>query len=217
MPALTSYGSQQALKSLFGGGNVTPGTLYFGLSSTTVNIDGSGITEPTAQVQLNAALSTGAAITSLTVTALSAPIASGANIKVSSGANNQTFTASATASAGATTISVTSQTPNFAYPVGSLIQDTTDGYARIAVTNNTSNFGVTQIPVGSGGGAQAQNAVTVGYPTSTAAFPNPITYWFVSDAPGGGNIIASGSVSSQTVGVNNTLSFATNQLTVQNV
>jgi hypothetical protein len=68
---------------------------------------------------LSTALSTGAAITSLPINALNATLASGTVI-VSSGTNTQTFTTTG-AAVGATTISVTSATPNFAYPVGSAI------------------------------------------------------------------------------------------------
>lgn len=139
--ALTSYADQQALKTLFGGGAAAlPATLYFGLSTTTVNIDGSGITEPSG-----------------------------------------------------------------------------NGYTRQAVTNNTTNFSVTQIAVGSGGGAQVQNATAINFPQSTGSW-GTVTDWFVSDAAAAGNIIAYGKLSaSQTVGANNTLSFAANALTIQDV
>lgn len=217
--ALTSYGDQQALKQLFGGGAAsTPTNLYFGLSSTTIAIDGTGITEPSAQVQLNSALTNGSAYTTLTVLALTAPIANGASIKLTSGANTQTVTASASASIGATSITVTSFTANFAYPVGTLVQDLAGAYARKAMANTTGNFSVTQIAVGSGGGAQVQNAASIDFPQSTAAWPNPVTYWFASDNAGNGNIVAYGALSaSQTVGANNTLSFAINALTLQDV
>lgn len=139
--ALTTYGDQQALKSLFGGGNATPATLYFGLSTTTVAIDGTGITEP--------------------------------------------------ASA--------------------------NGYARVAVTNNGTNFTVTTIATGSGGGAQVQNATPISFPQSSASW-GTVTYWFASDASTGGNIVAYGALSSsQTIGASNTVSFAANALTIQDV
>jgi len=76
-------------------------------------------------VNLSSALSTGGAITSLPVTALNGNVASGDSIVVTSGSNTQTFTASANAYFGATSISVTSLTPNFAYPTTSTVTDST--------------------------------------------------------------------------------------------
>lgn len=139
--ALTTYGAQQALKSLFGGGNATPATLYFGLSTSTIAIDGTGITEP-------------------------------------SSAN---------------------------------------AYARVAMTNNGTNFTVTTIATASGGGAQVQNATPISFPQSTASW-GTVTYWFASDSLSGGNIVSYGALSSsQTVGASNTVSFAANALTLQDV
>lgn len=139
--ALTSYADQQALKSLFGGGQASlPANLYFGLSTSTVAIDGTGITEPSG-----------------------------------------------------------------------------NGYTRVTVANNATNFTATQIATGSGGGAQVVNAQPINFPQSTGSW-GTVTYWFVSDAASGGNIVAYGALSaSQTVGANNTLSFAANALTIQDV
>jgi len=74
-------------------------------------------------IHLSAALSTGAAITSLPITSLSEAVTSGDSIVLTSGTNTQTFVASANALVGATSISVTSQTPNFAYPTTSTLND----------------------------------------------------------------------------------------------
>ncbi len=71
---------------------------------------------------LSSALSTGGPITSLPVIQLANGIASG-TITITSGVNTQNWTTSG-ASAGDTSISVTSQTPNFAYPIGSAITGT---------------------------------------------------------------------------------------------
>jgi|GEM_PF-5723052 len=78
-----------------------------------------GLEVQTQATALSSALSTSGAITSLPVLALGAAIASGTSIIVTSGGNSQTFTSSATAAQGSTTITVTSQTPNFAYPAQS--------------------------------------------------------------------------------------------------
>src|SRR5262249_7922324 len=69
----------------------------------------------------SSALSTSGAITSLPITPLEGAIASGNSITVSNGSHTQTFTASAAAAGGATSVTVTSATPNFAYPLGSSV------------------------------------------------------------------------------------------------
>lgn len=78
-----------------------------------------------ASVTLSAALVAGTAITALPVTALNEAVDVGDSITVSSGSNTQTFTASAAAAVAATSIAVDSLAPNFAYPVGSTVQDIT--------------------------------------------------------------------------------------------
>lgn len=72
-------------------------------------------------VTLSAALTTGAPITSLPVVATTAPILAGTTLTMVSGTNTQTWAVTATAAIGATSISVTSQTPNFAYPTTTAI------------------------------------------------------------------------------------------------
>jgi hypothetical protein len=84
---------------------------------------------------------TGGAITSLPVTALNGNVSSGDAIVVTSGASTQTFTASAAATFGATTIAVNSATPNFAYPITSTVIDTTSqGALNSDTTDTISNF-----------------------------------------------------------------------------
>lgn len=70
---------------------------------------------------LDSALSSGTACTSLTTSAAPFPIPSGTNIVLTSGTDTQTITTSTETAAGATTISVTSFTANFAYPVGTTL------------------------------------------------------------------------------------------------
>ena len=70
---------------------------------------------------LSAALTSGTAYTSLTVTALLGAIAIGDPVYLVSGSNTQQFTASAAAAIGATTISVQSQAANFSYPIGTFV------------------------------------------------------------------------------------------------
>ena len=70
---------------------------------------------------LTTALTSGNAYTSLAVAALPDAVPSGASVVLTSGANTQTYTLSAAAAVGATTLSVTSLTANFAYPVGTTV------------------------------------------------------------------------------------------------
>jgi hypothetical protein len=65
------------------------------------------------------------ATTTLPVTALNGNVASGESIVVSSGSHTQTFTTTAAAFYGATSLTITSATPNFAYPPSSTVTDTT--------------------------------------------------------------------------------------------
>lgn len=77
------------------------------------------------QGTLTTALTSGTAYTSLAVTALSAPVLSGDSIVLTSGSNTQTYTASAYAAPGATSISVTSLAANFSYPTTTTVADIT--------------------------------------------------------------------------------------------
>jgi uncharacterized phage protein gp47/JayE len=67
--------------------------------------------------ELTSALVSGTAYTSLSVSSLLAPVASGAALVIGAGTTAQTITASAAASIGATTIAVTSFTANANYAV----------------------------------------------------------------------------------------------------
>lgn len=73
---------------------------------------------PPVSGKLSEALSTGGAITTLHVGALAAAIPSGLSFTLASEKHTQVWVASAEAIKGAFTISVVSQTPNFAYPLG---------------------------------------------------------------------------------------------------
>ena len=110
--------------------NLAPGVFPAG-GTATVTVQNTGSIDasklwlwaPPNSTTLSSALSTGAAITSLPVSKLDSNVASGQSIVVSSGGNSQTFVASgtATASTSATSIPVTSLTPNFAYPSGAAV------------------------------------------------------------------------------------------------
>jgi hypothetical protein len=105
-------------------GSIDGGDLSVFMASCTPGLTPSAPTNPYwASITLSSALSTGSAITSLPVTALANAVTSGDRILLTSGANTQTFVASANALINATSISVTSQTPNFAYPTSSTVLD----------------------------------------------------------------------------------------------
>ncbi|MGH7234168.1 MAG: hypothetical protein ACREF7_01850, partial [Candidatus Saccharimonadales bacterium] len=80
-------------------------------------------------ITLTSALSTSGAITALPVTAVNILVDGGDTILLTSGSHTQTFTVSGGAgsslAAGATSIPVDSQTPNYAYPIGSAVTDNT--------------------------------------------------------------------------------------------
>ena len=67
------------------------------------------------------ALVSGNAYTSLTVSALPSPLLSGQSVQLSYLGNTQIVVLSAGAAAGATSISVTSFTANYAYPAGTVL------------------------------------------------------------------------------------------------
>jgi hypothetical protein len=94
-------------------------------------------------------LSTSAAITSLPVTALNGNVVNGDTIKIASGSNTQTFTASGNASFGATSIPIQSATPNFAYPTTSTVTDTSSlGSLNSDTSDTVTNFDTVHGTVG---------------------------------------------------------------------
>lgn len=110
-------------------GNVGPG-VFGGVAQVTVqntgSIDASKLYfwAPPVNATLNAALTSGNAVTSLTVTPLEGTVTSTDAIVVSFGTHTQTFAANAAAVGGATSISVTSLAANFSYPIGTIVSDT---------------------------------------------------------------------------------------------
>jgi hypothetical protein len=97
----------------------------------------------TAPISVNpsSTLSTGGPITALPVTALNGNVTSGDAIVITSGSHTQTFAASATVGFGATSIPITSATPNFAYPTTSTVTDTTtQGTLNSDTTDTLANF-----------------------------------------------------------------------------
>jgi hypothetical protein len=222
---LTDYLDQALLTLPLGAVAYTaPTTLYLGLSQTTpTKAKGSGapwnFTEPGAQTQLTTALASGTAYTTLSVQALDQAVGNGDSILLTSGANTQTYTASAAAAVGATSISVTSLAANFSYPIGTTVQDTTTAgaYARVAVTNNGTNW----VAAGSqpGAGYAVANGASFSFAQSTGSW-GTATYYGVFDAAGGGNLLLFDELRAQTAtvatatGISPITSITTTALTI---
>lgn len=104
------------------------------------------------------------------------------------------FTAPATLYFGLSTTTITDAGGNITEPSG-------NAYARVAVTNNKTNFSNS-----SGGAVSNDTAIT--FPQATGSW-GTVTDFFISDASSGGNILAYGALdSSKAVGDGDTLSFA---------
>lgn len=78
-------------------------------------------TPNTGVTSLTSALTTGAPIISLAIAALPVGLANGTAVTVNSGTQSQVWVLSALANASDTTLTVTSQTPNFAFQIGSQV------------------------------------------------------------------------------------------------
>lgn len=112
------------------------------------------------------------------------------------------YSAPATVYVGLSTTTPTQSSTNVTEPSG-------NGYARVAVTNNTSNW-----PSASNGSKSNANAII--FPTSTGSW-GTLTYFVIYDASTGGNLMGYGALTnSQTVSTGNTLSFAASALTITN-
>jgi len=80
-------------------------------------------------------------------------------------------------------------------------------YARVAVTNNATNF-----PAAAGG--SKSNGSDLTFPEATAAW-GTITYFAIFDAASGGNMLLYGALSSsKVVDIGDTLKFVTGDLTI---
>lgn len=220
----TNFYDTEILQNALGSTSFTvPGTVYLALSTTTpTQAKGSSgapwnFTEPSLQGSLSTHSGTSAGYVAILVTAMSAAVTSGDSIKLTSGGNNQTFAAVASPAAGATSITITSATPGFDYPIGTLVQDITvsPGYARLAITNNSTNFAAAGSEPTAG--YSEQNGITLTLPTSTGvwAADAELTYFGLFDAAGGGDLLLYGALSpNEQVGASGiTLTFAVGALT----
>lgn len=106
-PSGAPYFAPVALKNI---GNLTGALSFWGSSPVTTT--------------LSTALTSGTATTTLSVAALSLPVTSGDALELISGKHTATLAAGAAASVGATSITVSSFTPTFSFPVGTEVVDT---------------------------------------------------------------------------------------------
>lgn len=82
-------------------------------------------------------------------------------------------------------------------------------YARVAVTNNATNF-----PAASGTTATKKNGTAISFPEATAAW-GTVTYFFIADAATAGNILMSAALTaSKTIDAGDLPRFNTDSLTV---
>lgn len=94
---------------------------------------------------------------------------------------------------------------NFTEPSGG-------AYARVAVTNSTTNWAAATSQPATG--QEQQNATAITFPTSTASW-GTVTDWGIFDAATGGNLLVYGTLStSQAIGTDTTASFAAGALTI---
>lgn len=110
------------------------------------------------------------------------------------------YTAPATLYVGLSTTTPAVGGTGITEPVG-------NAYARVAVTNNVTNF-----PAAASG--SKSNGTTITFPTATGTW-GTVTYFFISDASTAGNILGYGVLNTaQTVANGDTLSFAASALTI---
>lgn len=82
-----------------------------------------------------------------------------------------------------------------------------NGYARVAVTNNATNF-----PAASGG--SKTNGTEITFPEATGDW-GTLSVWFIADAATGGNVLIYGDLTdSKTVGNGDTVHFPPSYLTI---
>jgi hypothetical protein len=84
-----------------------------------------------------------------------------------------------------------------------------NGYARVVVTNNATNFPTTTLD---GTVSVKRNGTSIAFPQATASW-GTLTHWFVMD---GVNTLAYGALGeAKAIGANDTASFPANSLTIR--
>lgn len=112
------------------------------------------------------------------------------------------FTPAATLYFGLSTTTVSDAGGNITEPSG-------NAYARVAVTNNATNFPAASVGAGSKG-----NGVAITFPQASGSW-GTVTDFFISDASSAGNIYGYGVLgTAKTVTNGDTVQFAINGLTI---
>jgi hypothetical protein len=110
------------------------------------------------------------------------------------------FGAPATLYVGLSTTAINADGTGITQPAGG-------SYARVAVTNNTTNWPTVS-------NQQKKNGTAITFPTATASW-GTVTWFFIADAASGGNILASGALTaSKTIDNGDTANFAINDITI---
>jgi len=111
-----------------------------------------------------------------------------------------TFTAGVTLHVGLSTATITDST------TGTSVTEPSAAYARVAVTNNATEW-----PASSGG--TKSNANAINFPTPTSGGWGLVTDFFIADASSAGNIYVYGALTiSKTINEADTVSFAVGDL-----
>lgn len=114
---------------------------------------------------------------------------------------NAAFSPAATLYVGLSTTTPNDDGTNITEPSGGA------AYARVAVTNNATNW-----PAASGGAKS--NGIAIDFPTATGSW-GTVTHFFVADAGAGGNIYGSGALTvAKTIDSGDTASFAIGDLDI---
>ncbi len=114
---------------------------------------------------------------------------------------NAAFSPGATLYVGLSTTNPTDTGAGITEPPGG------NGYARVAVTNNLTNW-----PAASGGAKS--NGTVVTFPTATGSW-GTVGWFFISDAASGGNLYGHGSLTTaKTIDSGDTASFAVGDLDI---
>ena len=106
---------------------------------------------------------------------------------------------------GTVYVALCTTAPTDASTGSTIVEPSGGSYARVAVTNNATNF-----PASSGGAKSNGTAIT--FPTATGSW-GTVTHFAIVDASSNGNVLWWGSLgSSKTIDTGDTASFATGQL-----
>lgn len=95
---------------------------------------------------------------------------------------------------------------------GANLTEPANGYGRVAVTNNATNFPASST---ADGDSSKTNGTVIQFPEATGSWGTP-THWFMSTADSGGTILATGAITNaQPVANLNTVRFPAETLVIK--